>query len=134
MSHNSTAIGINGELRVGDTVVSTNLTDYSYLVGTIIDIVKLGTPEHGEETDNDTDSVHVDFSGDDYSAQRISEIEAMFTALYGVPKEFDDCALDDVIMPPESLIRINDLAKADMDALLQSEKSAAMICGKLIKS
>jgi len=60
MAKDSTVSGINGELRAGDVVVSDGNTDYSYLVGIITDIAKLGTPEH--QGTNSTDDVYVNFS------------------------------------------------------------------------
>ena len=60
MAKGSIVSGIKGELCIGDTVVSDGSTDYSYLVGVITAIAKLGTPEH--QGTNSTDDVYVNFS------------------------------------------------------------------------
>ena len=56
-----TSTCLNGELRIGDMVISNGSSDYAFLLGVVIEIVKLGTPEHEEETGNDTDNIHVNF-------------------------------------------------------------------------
>ena len=132
MAYNSVSNGINGELRIGDIVVSTGIVGYSYLVGTIIDINKVGSPEHEEETSNETDSIHVDFYREDYSEQRVCEIGTEFSELYGEKKTFDTCALDDVTMPPESLIKINDFSQEDLNLLLEGKESATAVCNRIL--
>ena len=104
-----TAQAVNGEIRPGDWVIATPDDEYGYLIGQVIEIVKLGTPEHANETDNDTDNVHVDFYAFDYPPERVAEIEADFSDLYGEPKVFDELPIDDTIMAPDKLIRITEL-------------------------
>ena len=41
---------INGDLQVGDLAISTPDDDYSCLIGRVLRINPLGTPEHDEET------------------------------------------------------------------------------------
>jgi len=101
MDNNSTTVCVNGELKPGDLVLSTPDEDYACLVGTVLSINKLGTPEHAAETENDADAVHVNFMDADYSERRITEIEEMFSELYGMPKPFGECPIDDTIMVPE---------------------------------
>ena len=125
--------GINGELRVGDAVVSIYGSDYSFLVGTILEISLVGSPEHEMETDNETDDVHVEFSGANYSKQRIREIEATCAELYGEEKDFNDCSLDDVIMPPEMLIKADAFTADEMAAILESEEKATTVCKTFLK-
>jgi len=124
---------VNGELRVGDTVISIEGVGYSYLIGTVLEINKVGSSEHLMETDNDTDDIHVEFTGADYSEKRILEVEETLTKLYGEKKSFYDSGLDDVIMPPEFLIKADALSKEAIEAILNSEKSAAIICSRILK-
>ena len=58
----SKTICLNGALKVGDTVLSTPISEYSCLVGVVTDIHPLGSKKHDEETENYTDDVWVDFS------------------------------------------------------------------------
>jgi hypothetical protein len=132
MKLNNITTGVNGELHVGDTVVSINDGDYSYLVGTILSINLVGSHEHKMETENETDDVHVEFNGADYSKKRICEIEAGFTDLYGEEKTFDDCGLDDVIMSPDMLIRADAFTEDDMAAILECEEKAAIVCERIL--
>ena len=122
---------INGELRAGDTVVSVE-GDYAYLVGFVLRINLVGSPEHNEETENETDDVHVEFVGANYSKQRIREIEAEISDLYGEKKAFDDCGLDDVIMSPDKLIRADVFTNEEMKSILESEEKAAEICKRVV--
>ncbi|MCL2853605.1 MAG: hypothetical protein FWE20_11370 [Defluviitaleaceae bacterium] len=130
MARDNVANGINGELRVGDTVVSINNTDYSYLVGTITDIRKYSTPEHGGS--NTTDDIHVDFSNEGYSPQRVDEIEKMFTKMHGEFNTIDEIPLDEVIMPPGELINTNIFTALEFEALFESEEAVANLCNEVI--
>lgn len=105
-------LGINGELQVGDWVISSPHDEYGYLLGVVAAIDKLGSPEH--ETENETDDVHVNFFEFDYPPARVAELEAHFSDLYGEPKEFEDLPLDDVIMAPDMLIRITELGEQEI--------------------
>lgn len=100
---------IYGDISPGDWVVSVGNNDYKYMIGTVTEIVKAGTPEHTAETMNDTDSIHVDFTAFEYPQERIAEIEEYFSELYSELKQFDELPLEDVIMAPKMLIRITDL-------------------------
>lgn len=128
MENNATTICLNGELKPGDLVLSTPDEDYACLVGTVLSISKLGTPEHAAETENDTDGVHVNFMDSDYSEQRITEIEEMFSNLYGYPKPFAECPIDDTIMAPDTLIRITGIEKDTLRAILDSREAAETLC------
>jgi hypothetical protein len=119
---------VNGELNTGDLVLSTPDDDYACLVGRVLEIHKLGTPEHDAETDNDTDDVHVNFMDAEYSDKRIAEIEAMFSDLYGQKKEFGECPIDDAIMSPDALVRINGIEPEKLSAILDSYDNAAAFC------
>jgi len=121
--------GINGELRVGDIVISID-EDYSYLVGTIIDISKFGTLEH--QNSNVTDDVYVDFSGDNYSFQRKSEIEMMFSDLYDEYKPYNELPIDEVIMSPDMLIDTSIFEPHEFEALHKSEEAAKELCNRVI--
>jgi len=123
---------INGELKVNDVVLSTDYDEYAYLVGVVTQITK--PYEYGHTSGNPTDDVYVDFMGFEYSAQRIKEIEATLPAIYGVEKAFEDYPLDDVIMAPESLIRITDIEQDKLVELLDSSKTAAEYCRQVQNS
>jgi hypothetical protein len=115
-----------GELRVRDLVISTGDNDFAYLVGEITEIHKLGTPEH--DTENETDDIVVNFTIAAYSDARIKEIEAAASELYGEPKTFDEFYPNMVIMAPEELIKITDLAEDEFNSLLESEAQAKAFC------
>ena len=119
---------VNGILKAGDVVISTPDDEYACLVGRVTRINLLGTPEHDEETSNETDDVHVDFSQFAYSHMRELEIAEMFSALYGEKRGFDDCPLDDVIMPPNHLILICGKDKSLLDNLFDTGYNAACFC------
>jgi len=112
---------VNGELEVGDLVLSSPSDEYGCLVGTVLGINKLGTPEHDAETDNETDDVHVNFMDADYSVRRISEIDSMLSDLYGEPKTLYDAPLDDTIMAPDVLIRITGIGREELEKILDSD-------------
>lgn len=126
--NNSTTKCINGILRAGDLVITAPDDDYSCLIGRVLQINLLGSPEHDAETQNETDDVHVDFTAFDYSKQRIKEIEAVFSELYGMKKKFIDCPIDDAIMDPGTLIRITGIDDKRMSYLLESGYNAASYC------
>jgi hypothetical protein len=109
-------------------LLSTPDDEYTCLVGRVIRINPLGSPEHDAETANETDDVHVNFLEFDYSKKRIREIEDDFSSAYGDEKCFDECSLDDVIMNPACLIRITDIEEASLNHILQSGYNAACYC------
>lgn len=124
---------VNGELRAGDLVISTPDEDYPCLIGRVLKINLLGTPEHDEETSNETDDVHVNFMEFDYPQKRIREIEAIFSELYGERKNFDECAIDDVIMAPDCLIRVTGIDEDLLPGLLESGFNAACYCFTILR-
>jgi len=105
---------IYGKVKAGDWVIAAPPDDYAYLLGVVTEINKLGTPEHAAETDNGTDSIHIDFTAFEYPPERVTEIEERFSELYGEPKTFGELALDDVIMAPDMLISISNLGQGGM--------------------
>jgi len=117
---------INGSLEPGDLVLSLPGEDYACLVGTVLSIEKLGTPEH--DTDNPSDDIHVNFMSEDYSEKRIQEIDSMISALYGESKSLLMEPLDDAIMAPEMLIRITGIGREELTEILDSESNAAAYC------
>ena len=127
---NSTAHAINGEIRRGDYVIAADNNDYAYLAGEVIEILKHGTPEHAAETDNDTDSVHVNFKAFDYSPGQQNSIAEHFNALSGASETmlYDDLPLDDVIMAPDMLIRITELSEYKINGLVCSYEEAKFFC------
>ena len=124
---------VNGELRAGDLVISTPGDGYACLIGTVLKINKLGTPEQEAEACNDTDNVHVDFFDVDYSDRRISEIEAKMSDLFFREMEFGNCPLDDVIMAPGCLIRITGIEYEKLRELADSYDNAIDFCNNAFR-
>jgi hypothetical protein len=52
--------------------------------------------------------------------------------LFGEEKTFDDCGLDDVIMSPDTLIRVDAFTSEEMNAILENEEKAAAVCKKVV--
>lgn len=130
----TTSLCRNGELRSGDMVLSAPDGDYSCLVGTVLSINKVGTPEHAAETGNMGDSIHVDFIKADYSANRRNEIEQMLGDLYGRPTTpgiLPPIDVEDVIMEPDMLYRITGIGRDELEAILDSGENAAAYAQKL---
>ena len=123
---------LNGKLHFGDIVISTPDDEYACLVGTVLAINLLGTPEHDAETDNDTDDIHVNFMDSAYTKLRMREISKVFSALYGEKKHFSECPIDDVIMSPECLIRITGIDDDILMRLLASEEGGRLFCAGVI--
>jgi hypothetical protein len=124
---------VNGILKVGDLVISAPDDEYSCLIGRVMQINLPGSSEHDAETANETDDVHVNFLEFEYSLERKWEIGAMLSEYYGRNMNFDECPLDDVIMAPGSLIRINHVDEACITHLLQSGFNAACFCYGTLK-
>ena len=132
MKNTDTTVCLNGELKCGDLVIVEPRDEYGCLIGRVLEINLLGSETHGLETDNDMDDVHVDFTTEEYSPLRIQEIEDMFSSLYGVPKVFGECPIDDTIMSPDSLIRITGISPDTLHVLLDSFYIASVYCDALL--
>lgn len=128
----NTVNAVNGKVQAGDLVVVAPDDDYGCLVGTVIEITKLGTPEHEMETDNDTDNVHVDFTVFEYPPDRVAEIEKHFSELYGGPRQFDELPLDDVIIAPDVTINIMGLSERYVQDLVNDHDTAETFCNKVL--
>lgn len=116
---------INNKFEIGDLVFSIPQDEYGCLVGKVIEITKLGSPEH--DTENMTDDIHVDFFTPYhllYSDNRKNEIAKEFSELYGEPKKYDELPLDDVIMSPESLVNLNGIDNWTMEKIMSSREQA----------
>jgi hypothetical protein len=116
----------NGEIKPGDLVLSLPDNDYAYLVGKVVGIDRIGSARH--ETGNATDDIYVDFTTMDYSEHRVNEIEAMFSELYGAPKRFAECPMDNVIMAPGNLLKITGIPVEKLIDILDSVDKAAAFC------
>ena len=125
-----TAQAINGEIRRYDWVIVVPSDEYGCLVGMVSEIDLLGSPEHG--TNNKTDDVHVDFTDTDYSDKRKSEIVEYMSELYGENRSFDELPLDDVIISPDSLIRITGIELCTLTRLLESRETAEDFCNQIL--
>ena len=127
----NTAQAINGEIRPYDWVIVTASDEYAYLVGMVSAIIPLGSPEH--DTGNVTDDIHVDFMDTDYSDNRKDEIVEQMRELYGEHRPFDELPLDDVIMSPDSLIRITGIELCMFERLLESQEAAETFCNQIVE-
>lgn len=115
----------NSKIQPGDLVFSVPHGENGCLVGKVTAIVPLGSLEH--ESGNKTNDIHVDFFAPysvRYSDKRTAEIAQEYSALYGKPLTYDELPLDDVIMSPDSLVRINGIDTWDRDTLLASREKA----------
>ncbi len=112
----NTAQAINGEIQQGDWVIVKPDEDYGCLVGQVLSVEKLGSPEH--DTGNLTDDVHVNFMAVEYSRHMKAQILEAFDNLGSTAIHFEDLLLDDVIMAPESLI-IADFGAGHLDVLTE---------------
>jgi hypothetical protein len=126
LTQDVSAQAINGKLYVGDWVIVRPDEDYGRLVGRVTAIEKLGSDEH--DTDNDTDDVHVEFITDDYFEKDEARIIEGLKRMRPDATSFDDFALDDVIMAPETLVSLtgNDIQRVDdqSEALYQLREDA----------
>lgn len=123
---------LNGEISVGDLVISSPNDDYALMVGTVIAIEKAGAPEHG--TDNPGDDIHVNFTLAEYSPARLVEIDLMLGDLYGRPTTpgiWPPIDVNDAIMAPDMLYRITGIGQEDLAAILDSGENAAAYVQKL---
>jgi hypothetical protein len=122
---------LNGDIMPGDLVLSGPDSDYPYLVGTVLGIDKVGSADH--DTDNLGDDVHVNFMSNDYSERRMGEIDKGLAEMYGDPlRTLNSYPLDDVIMAPEMLIRIDGIHTKDYYAILDSLDKAAAYFGNVL--
>jgi hypothetical protein len=120
------------ELLPGDLVLSAPNNMYRYLIGTILSIYPVGSPEYDEDSGNETDEIHVDFRRADYSPQRIAEIEAMFTSLNGKYTQYSEIPLDDIMMAPGQLMRITGVDDTFLRYLLSRENNVARFCALVL--
>ena len=127
----NTAQAINGEIRPYDWVIVTSSDEYAYLVGMVSEIIPLGSPEH--DTGNATDDIHVDFMDTDYSDKRKDEIVEQLSQLYGEYRPFDELPLDNVIMSPDTLIRITGIELCMFERLLESQETAETFCNQIVE-
>jgi len=114
---------INGEIKVGDIVMATPTDDYAYLIGKVTQITS--PYEFGHTSGNATDDIYVDFTAFDYSHRRKAEIENMLESLSGCHVKFDEAALDDVIVAPEFIMRLNGIEPNRLKQLLNSRDEAS---------
>ena len=117
---------INGEVQPGDWVIAAGNNDYRYLIGTVTEINKPGTPEHN--TNSDLDDIHVDFTAFNYPSERIAEIEEHFYNLLNEPKYFRQLPLSDVIMAPQMLISITQLGQDEIERMGNSRTKCEAFC------
>jgi len=123
---------INGPLKVGDLVLST-VDDGALpcLPGRVTAIDMLGSKDHG--TDNETDDVHVDFTGD-YGERRKREIVEVYADLYGYERPYEEVGEDDLIMDPASLINITGIEDEKLRWIMESEQNAISYAYQVVRA
>ena len=123
-----TATVINGELRPGDWVIAISPDPYNTFVGVVKKITLLDSPEH--DTGNAGDDIHVDFTAFDYPSWRHDELADYFNEEFNYERtlSFEELPLDDVIMAPDTLIRITELGIEEVNHLLADYESAYAFC------
>ena len=131
--NNPTAQAINGEIRRGDKVIAAGNNDYAYLAGEVIEILKHGTPEHAAATDNETDSVHVNFFAFKYPPWQQIDIAEHFNAFSDSKKYifYENLPLGNVIMAPDMLIRITDLSDEKINEFVCDYEEAQSFCDNI---
>lgn len=95
---------------IGQTIVGTNASEYEGLYGVITEI-RTGDDK---ETENDTPDLYCSFDPPELPCE-IKRLEEVFSDLFGVPKRLDDIILDLVIMAPEMIKPMPELA-GDMNS------------------
>jgi len=124
---------VNGELRAGDLVISIPGDAYGCLIGTVLEIKNIGTPEYEARPHNNTKNVHVDFFDAVYSDKRIREIEAKMSDMLFQEMEFGNCPLDDVVMAPNCLIRISGIEYEKLQEITDSNDNAIDFCNSVFR-
>jgi hypothetical protein len=128
---NHTARGINGELSVGGYVIVAPHDDYGHLVGEVIYIDKLGTPEH--DTGNPGDDVHVSFRAFIYPPWQQNAFAEHFSELVGsVYRPFHELPLDDVIIASDALISLDGISIERINELITDFDEADNFCKSVI--
>jgi hypothetical protein len=129
---NHTAQGINGELSVGGYVIVAPHDDYGHLVGEVIYIDKLGTPEH--DTGNPGDDVHVNFLAFNYPPWQQNAFAEHFSELAGGEyRHFHELPLDDVIIAPDALISLSGISTERINELITDFDEADSFCEKVLQ-
>lgn len=118
---------LNGLLRPGDLVMNTPLDDYPLMFGRVLEVHPEGSPDAYDESDNDYDTVHVEFDINGISEVNRAEIEAVFGGLYGEPRPIEELGLDDVIEAPDCLLCVNDITEQKLTMLKYTQSAAAAV-------
>jgi hypothetical protein len=126
-----TAQAINGEVGVGDTVIVAPHDDYGHLIGEVIYIDRLGTPEH--DTGNPGDDVHVNFRAFNYPPwQQIAFAEHFSELSGGDDRHFNELPLDDVIIAPDALITLTGVSAERINRMVTDFDEADSFCEEIM--
>lgn len=122
---------INGVIRVGDLVLSTIDDIMPCMPGRVVAIDLLGSDEH--RTDSKLDDVHVDFTvfSHFFSEERKQSIANYLSGFYLQQRLVAD---DDLIVWPDCLIKISDVAPETMTAINYSEESALRHAYRVVRN
>jgi hypothetical protein len=96
----------------------------------VSEIRPLGSPEH--DTGNEADDVCVDFTAMDYSDKRKEEIADNMNLLCNRSRSFDELPLDNVVMLPDSLIRITGIDLPILANLIENRETAEIFCNQVL--
>lgn len=96
----------NNYYHVGDQIVGTSESEYEGLYGVITEI----RDAEDQETENETPDIYCTFEPPVLPCE-IKQLEEIFSNLYGMPKTLKDISLDFVIMAPEMLRVIDQVAE-----------------------
>ena len=124
---------INGIIRVGDLVLSTVDSNMPCLPGRVIAIDLLDSDEH--QTESQLDDVHVDFSvfSDEFSVERWHDIADRYAILFQNHRSFEEVNHNDLIMGPDCLIKISDVALETLEEIKTSEQHAIRHAYRIVR-
>ena len=125
-----TTVCINGIIKRDDYVLSTIDSEYPCLVGLVTKIIPVWSPDHDIESAQD--DVVVDFR-QDYSDDRVKQIEEAFSALTGEPMAIHGCGLEQLVLSPDCLVRISGADMGLIPSFLEDEKYAIAFAYRAIR-
>lgn len=96
----------NNYYHVGDRIIGTSESEYEGLYGVITEIRNA----EDQETENETPDIYCSFEPPVLPCE-IKKLEEVFSDLYDMPKTLDDISLDFVIMAPEMIRVIDQVAE-----------------------
>ena len=93
---------LDKKFTIGELIIANNYSSYCGLIG----IIKEICDGEDKDTSNLTPDIHCEFYKPETEAE-VKFFEERFSNNYGTKKTFDDIAIDDVIMSPDMIDRID---------------------------